>query len=138
MKAISIKQPFAWLIVNGIKDIENRTWKTDYRGPLLIHASKTWDQKGYDAIEGLLMTWGKDILPEKETSDYGYLIGMVNMVDCVKESPSEWFFGPYGFVFESPEAWERPMPYRGKLSLFEVSDEDMGEFIYCKEYPPTS
>lgn len=39
MKAISIRQPWAWLIVNGFKDIENRSWRTKYRGPVLIHAS---------------------------------------------------------------------------------------------------
>ena len=44
MKALSIKQPWAWLIVNGFKDVENRTWRTKYRGPLLIHASKAKDE----------------------------------------------------------------------------------------------
>ncbi|WP_245839042.1 ASCH domain-containing protein [Yersinia kristensenii] len=39
MKALSIRQPWAWLIVNGYKDIENRTWNTKCRGPVLIHAS---------------------------------------------------------------------------------------------------
>jgi hypothetical protein len=41
MKAITIKQPWAFLIVEGVKDIENRTWKTNFRGRVLIHASKT-------------------------------------------------------------------------------------------------
>ncbi len=39
MKTLSVRQPYAWLLVNGIKDVENRTWNTPYRGPLLIHAS---------------------------------------------------------------------------------------------------
>ena len=43
MKAISIRQPWAWLIVNGYKDVENRTWYTSHRGPLLICASKALD-----------------------------------------------------------------------------------------------
>lgn len=42
MKALSIKQPWASLIAHGIKDIENRTWATKYRGKVLIHASGTW------------------------------------------------------------------------------------------------
>lgn len=45
MKALSIRQPWAWLIANGYKDIENRSWRTNYRGPVLIHASAampTW------------------------------------------------------------------------------------------------
>jgi|ERR1700758_4475866 hypothetical protein len=39
MKVIVIRQPWAWLIVNGFKDIENRSWRTRYRGPLMIHPS---------------------------------------------------------------------------------------------------
>jgi hypothetical protein len=41
-KALSIRQPWAHLIVAGIKQIENRTWTTRYRGPLLIHAGQLW------------------------------------------------------------------------------------------------
>lgn len=43
MKVLSVKQPWAWLITNGIKQVENRTWKTNHRGDLLIHACKEWD-----------------------------------------------------------------------------------------------
>ena len=49
MKAISIRQPWAWLIVHGYKDVENRTWATKYRGPILIHAGKTLDP-GFDEL----------------------------------------------------------------------------------------
>ncbi|MEI3544750.1 MAG: ASCH domain-containing protein [Alphaproteobacteria bacterium] len=41
---LSIRQPWAWLIVNGYKDIENRTWPTHFRGKVLIHAGKKWDE----------------------------------------------------------------------------------------------
>jgi hypothetical protein len=51
MKAISIRQPWAWLIVNGMKDIENRTWKTNYRGQLFIHASSKFDNRPLPEIE---------------------------------------------------------------------------------------
>jgi len=39
MKTLSVKQPWAYLLCAGIKDIENRTWKTNYRGRVFIHAS---------------------------------------------------------------------------------------------------
>ena len=123
MRALSIRQPWAWLIVNGIKDIENRNWRTDYRGYLLIHASKTWDQEGYEVIQNKLADWEKNFLPEKEDCEFGALIGMVNMVDCVEHHPSKWFFGPWGFVFEAPECWQEPIPYRGQLKLFEVPNK---------------
>jgi len=108
------------LIVNGIKDIENRKWRTDYRGPLLIHASKLWDQEGYEFIQSRGGEWKTDFLQEKEDFERGYLIGMVEMIDCVEHHPSKWFFGPWGFVFESPEVWADPIPYRGQLGLFDV------------------
>lgn len=117
MKAISLKQPWAWLIIKGIKDIENRKWHTDYRGPLLIHASKTWDQEGYEFIINQMDKW----VPEKESHDYGKIVGMVEMIDCVGRHYSKWFFGPWGFVFEAPQCWQEPIPYRGQLGLFNIS-----------------
>ena len=51
MKALSIMQPWAWLIVNGHKSVENRTWNTNYRGQLLIHAGRKQDAAGYDFIQ---------------------------------------------------------------------------------------
>ena len=51
-RALSIRQPWAWLILNGYKDLENRTWRTDYRGPLLIHAGMRVETDK-DAVE-----WG--------------------------------------------------------------------------------
>jgi hypothetical protein len=56
MKALSIRQPWAFLIVNGFKPLENRTWKTQTRGEILIHASKSFDKAGY--------TWVRDNFPE--------------------------------------------------------------------------
>src|SRR5437016_10859136 len=49
MKALSVRQPWAWLIVNGHKDIENRSWQTKFRGKLLIHAGQRFDPKGVEA-----------------------------------------------------------------------------------------
>jgi hypothetical protein len=47
MKALSVRQPWAWLIVNNYKPYENRTWSTKVRGPILIHASNAFDKAGY-------------------------------------------------------------------------------------------
>ena len=106
MKALSIKQPWASFIIDGFKDVENRTWRTSYRGPLLIHASKTWDKEcDYIRPQGF---------------DYGFLIGEVELVDCVTSSKSVWFEGPYGFVLENPIEWKKPIPYRGRLNIFNV------------------
>lgn len=119
MKAISLKQPWADLIVNGIKDIENRTWKTSYRGKLFIHASKSFDRKGY--------LWIKDkfqfvnLLYEDEYIR-GHVIGISEIIDCVTYSDSRWFEGPYGFVLINSARLEKPFTYKGKLGIFNIDN----------------
>lgn len=113
MKAISIKQPWAWHIIHGTKDIENRKWNTKYRGRVLIQASMTVDirapKKLFEAI------------PPGQMKKGG-IIGSVEIVDVVRESDSKWFDGPYGYVLRDP----RPTPflkYSGQLKFFEVYNE---------------
>ena len=116
MKALSIRQPWAWLIANGHKDIENRSWKTDRRGRIAVHASKSFDKDGY--------AWVKrnfpDIdIPELNGFRFGGVVGTVVICDCVTEFDSPWFAGPYGFVLEEPEEIEF-VELPGKLSFFDV------------------
>jgi len=110
--AISIKQPWAWLIIAGHKDIENRGWETRYRGPVLIHAGKKMD---FDPKVGWDWDW-PDISPP-DRFDVGGIVGQAEIVDCVTESSSPWFFGRYGFVLRNA----RPLPFRpcrGQLGFF--------------------
>jgi hypothetical protein len=111
MKALSIMQPWAWLIAAGHKDIENRTWATDYRGPVLIHAGKKFD---FDPR----MDWGwDDIPPCWDEMHAGGIVGQAEIVGCVTSSASRWFHGPYGFVIRNA----RPLPFRacrGMLGFF--------------------
>lgn len=115
MKALSIRQPWASLIISGAKDIENRTWSTTHRGPLLIHASKRVD---IDAdTRGLLTRAEIDALPR------GGIIGAVMVIDCVTSSPSVWFTGPIGWRLEDPRALPF-IAYRGQLGLFEIAPQE--------------
>ena len=95
MKAITIKQPWASLIVEGIKDIENRTWKTNFRGRVLIHAGMARQR----SMQLLLTTEqliekGKRLDMYKTDFDVsfpkGVIIGSVEIVDCVINHPSIW------------------------------------------------
>lgn len=121
-KALSILQPWAWLIVQGFKPIENRTWSTDLRGEILIHAGKGFDDEAYSSMRtGPLRLIVPTYLPKKEQFERGGIVGQANIVDCVIEHPSEWFFGPYGFVL----ADAKPLPFRplrGQLMFFGVPD----------------
>lgn len=130
MKALSIKQPWAWLIVNGIKPVENRDWYCNYRGPLLIHAGKQLD------VEGMMWlgnNWHKSGMPTEVgnmfdnwkicgcTFDQGGIVGRVEMTKCTTSHDSPFFFGPYGFIMEKPEVLPF-IPYRGQLKIFEIPD----------------
>jgi hypothetical protein len=57
----------------------------------------------------------------------GAIVGRVDLADCVKSSRSKWFFGPYGFVLTNPVEFEKPIPFKGKLGLFEVELEKKKE-----------
>jgi len=116
VKAISIKQPWAYLIVNGHKDIENRTWTTKHRGPLLVHASKQVDKGAWRRYQQEFN------LPPMDKFELGGIVGQVEVVDCVPAHPSRWFQGKYGFVLQN--AQKLPFrPYKGQLNLFEVKEE---------------
>lgn len=126
MKAISIRQPWAWLIVNGHKDIENRTWTTARRGPVLIHASKGMTRAEYDDVE-LMLLFRPVInklniqLPKFEAIERGGIVGMATITDCVRQSDSPWFNGQVGFVLRDAV----PLPFvefKGMLGFFDVPD----------------
>lgn len=91
MKAITIKQPWASLIAHGIKDIENRSWRTHYRGLIFIHSSQAIVNALYltdeqeDAIRGDIR---HDLINRKLPNSA--IIGEVNIVDCVLNHSSIW------------------------------------------------
>lgn len=125
MKALSIRQPWAWLIVAGHKDIENRTWKTAGRGNFLVHASSSMTQKEYNEAKAFVLEIDRTLwLPRPEDLRMGGVVGIVKMTDCVADYGSPWFVGPYGFLLSEPY----PLPFRackGALGFFEL--EEAGE-----------
>jgi hypothetical protein len=114
VKALSIQQPWAWLIVNGHKDIENRDWPTRFRGHVLVHAGKKIDEQ---AIEYIRRAHPEISLPDN--FETGGIVGAVTIHGCVTASESKWFFGEYGFLLKDAE--RIPFrPCRGQLGFFEV------------------
>lgn len=117
--AISVRQPWAWAIVRGSKDIENRSWVTSYRGPVCIHAAKGCTRTEYEDASELisLIGSGTSTPPGLKDIDRGGIIGVARIVDCVSVSDSPWFFGPYGFVLADVRPLEF-IPVRGALGFF--------------------
>ena len=110
-KVLSIRQPWAALIVRGIKPVDNRTWRTDYRGIVLIHAAQAYDHDNSDPVIERLYNIDPDAL------DYGAVIGMAYLADIVTQHRSPFFKGPYGWVFSQPRP-VKPVPMRGYVRLF--------------------
>ncbi len=114
LRALSVRQPYAWLIVNGFKDIENRSWRTNHRGPLLIHASQNDEYFNDDNCDQIESETGI-VIPQK--LDMGGIVGVVDIADCVQKHNSLWFGGPWGWVLANA----RQLPFReckGAVSLF--------------------
>ena len=125
MKALSIRQPWAELILQGRKTIELRTWPTSYRGRIAIHASQT-------VREEACIAYSLD--PARVVR--GALVGTVELVDVLPLDEAAWealrdqhlslsdFPGPmYGWRLEAPQRLPQPIPMRGRMSLFNVPDE---------------
>lgn len=129
MKVITVKQPFATLIVKGVKQYEFRTWKTKYRGDILIHAGKGVDKKALARFKHFGFDYPS-----------GCILGSVTIVDCVKmdEKMREILAGKnkevYGSIIKHTE-WEgygfqlknakemEPIYINGHLSFWEYEGD---------------
>ena len=126
MKAISIRQPWAWLIVNGVKDVENRTWPTKYRGRVLIHAAKGMTRDEYNGCRLFVAEFDEYLahkIPAFESLPRGGIVGEAVIIDCVTVHDSEWFEGPYGFILDNLGDGSKPFPFhacRGALGIFNL------------------
>ena len=121
MKALTIHQPWAWAIAEGIKQVENRVWSTPYRGELAIHAGKKWDEAGREFLEGLGHTVPDD-LPRS---------AIVAVVDLVDVLPYESHLfgpdlladpmatGPQCWLLENVRRLDQPIPCSGKQGIWE-------------------
>lgn len=122
LKALSVRQPWASLLAWGLKPVENRTWSTRFRGPVLIHASKGLTRTEYDnAMDFCIRRCGlgdtHEYLLRFEELKRGGIVGVANIVDCVTDHPSPYFVGTHGFVMA--DARELPFtPCRGALGFF--------------------
>lgn len=120
MKALTIRQPWAWLIVNGYKDVENRTWETNYRGFVFVHASASITKKEYNECYEFILERNLRVhLPPIDVLELGGIIGYTNIVNCDRSSDSRWFFGPVGFGLEGYGCLPF-VPLKGSLGFFNV------------------
>lgn len=121
MKALTLTNPWAWLVVNGYKPIENRDWQITYRGPLVIHAGRKLGQEQLDHYMHVNHQFPHIRMPPIRDMHGGGIVGVVDLVDVVTSSDSPWFRGRYGHVFANARRC-RFVPFVGKQGLFAVPD----------------
>lgn len=122
MKMISVRQPYAWLIVAGIKDIENRVWKTNLRERVAIHASRYIPFE--DDVRDIEREFGITI--PREEFQFGGIIGTVEVTGCVMEHTSPWFIGPFGFTLRAARLCAF-VPASGVAGRFSETPENFRE-----------
>jgi len=128
---LSVRQPYAWAIIVGAKDVENRNRPSYYTGKLFIHASRTEDADYVEEVaERVALHFG--ISAEEALARYqrhlehgrGAIVGSVQMFGCAISYHSEWFNGPphrrpsprkrlCGYLLRDAEQFEQPIPAKG-------------------------
>jgi len=136
VQALSIRMPWAYLIATGVKDVENRTWKTNYRGRVFIHAGKKFDRAALEHHHLIRLKRDGGLI-DMETAgaivwlnlvwQYSAIIGEVDIVDCVTKSSSPWFEGPNGFVLADPVKYDEWIHCPGRLGFFEPNLQSEGK-----------
>ena len=122
MLALSIRQPWAWLILHAGKNIENRNWPTAVRGRVLVHAAKGCTAAEFENADLHCVLNDLPRPPALDLLARGGIVGSVEVVDCVKAHPSPWFAGSYGFVLRDPKPASFVV-FRGQLGFFDVPNE---------------
>jgi hypothetical protein len=127
MKCLTVRQPWAWALVAGPKRVENRSWATAHRGPLLIHAGLSRAERAAcRLVPGC---------PDFDGLPLGALVGAVRLDDCVRlDALTGGLFGgglpafaegPWCWLVSAPVALPAPVPWRGGRGVFDVPDEVM-------------
>lgn len=136
---LSVRQPWAWLICEGLKDVENRNWKTNYRGTLYIHAGKSFDwdalvwlaqtmtthAAGLKAVEHFGIRFGKserESVITQHQNEFGAIVGRVDLIDCGR-SQSVWAQPEVKYHWTVRHGQHIvPVPMRGQLGLFRIQN----------------
>jgi hypothetical protein len=125
MKAITVKQPWASLIIRGGKEIENRDWYTGIRGIVAVHSSAKLERREMEDACGMMRGFVPHFSAERFELDVfptGVILGTVEIVDCVTASDSPWFVGDFGWVLRNPVAFAQPIPCRGALKFWDIPE----------------
>lgn len=120
--ALSIRQPWAWAIVSGLRDVENRSWSPNnmainFRGWVAIHAASPMTESDYEAAAKFIEYVSGRQAPPPALLPRGAIVGWAHVVDVATSHGSRWFTGPYAAIFANPKPCH-PIPAAGGANLF--------------------
>lgn len=119
IRGLSIRQPWAWGICAGVKQTENRTWSTDFRGTIAIHASTS-----PQVVNALRRSSGCGLLT-RERFEFGAIIGLADVTAVASYGPQHeadpFAEGPYCWTLEHARFLRTPILLKGKLNLFKIA-----------------
>lgn len=158
MRILTVRQPWAWAIIQGQKDVENRTRNIagSYRGPVLIHAAKQYDYTGATpTLSRAQIAAGGPSSGRPWITNLGHIIGVVDLVDVHRASECVYvgdvvedfdgnfvsqevsYCSPWAqaenvehLVFANPRALDEPIPYKGGLGLRKTNFDIAGDWLY--------
>ena len=131
MKVLSLIEPYATIIKEGKKKIETRSWKTNYRGKLYIHASSTKISKECRENEELMK------LVDIDNLNYGYIVCVCELIDCVemtdefiekvKKNKDEYIsgdyaIGRYAWILNDVKILNKPIKVKGHLGIWNLDE----------------
>ncbi len=130
MKALSIRQPSISALLAGRKSIEVRSYSTPHRGDLLLHAAATFSWREREELQHLRRL-GID-LSEPDRSQRGALVGLAQLSGCRRMTEADWDAALvearegtwWAWELERVEAFPTPIPFRGRLFMWEVADTE--------------
>lgn len=119
LEALSIQQPFAWLITQGYKTLENRNNLKNFKGKFLIHAGMKFSDDWINKCGGNVSTWTVNNVVNRHKADMntGGIVGAAEITGFTEDPNSMWFTGKYGLKIINPIQLNF-VPCKGKLSFF--------------------
>ena len=120
MKVLTIKEPWASLIINGYKEYEFRSWKTNYRGKILIHAAKSIDKEKIKELNYNITYSSSEIIGEATITDC-ILVDEEFNKELIKYNKTVYgnnHIGLYAWKLENIKKYDKKIKVKGKLGLW--------------------
>jgi len=140
MKALSMTQPWAQALFNGLKHYETRSWSTKYRGPLIIHAAKKFPRSAreFAATERALgrgdsRIAGGALIGKVELVNIWHVEELMGRLNGIEHLYGDYSPGRYAWEFVNPVVFPEPIPFKGALGLFNVDDNVIAQLSHIEK-----